>query len=342
MISVIISEIAKKLSEVESGYQNLSVRKNDLWRYKRADDNIFALASTLYILQKYSVVFSEDDLRIFEKIQTHIKAIYPNYQNKDGRLTYNFYRTKPSGHFPNGILMRRLDHFRLPDDIDDTALIYLTSDYTKEQTVWLKNHLLGFTDQFGDSEKNRIYGTWFGKNMPKEQDVCALLNLMCLFFKHNLELNHTDRNTLEYLGSSVDQITTNPFKIARHYGHPALIIYHYARFMGEYSHKTLDAKKSQLIEISKELLLKEKNKLFRILLETSLLQFGEKRESMELDLIVDKQFYSFIGAPLAPFQNPALRFISQNRWLQIFWKSEIHELALVLEYDCLSKKQSII
>lgn len=342
MISGIISEIAKKMSEVKATNSAFSVRKNDLWGYKRADDNIFALASTLFILQQYVSYLNDKDKEVFEKVQTQIQSYFPKYQNKDGRLTYNFYQTQPSGHFPNGRFMRRFDHFRLPDDIDDTALIYLTSNNTKEQTIWLKNHLSEFTDYYKGSSNERIYSTWLGKNMPKEQDVCALLNLMYLFFKHNVDLDQTDKNTLEFIGHAADEIQNNPFKIARHYGHPALIIYHYARLMADYSYPKIDEKKDLLIRFAKELLIKEKTKLFRILLEISLLKLGEKREKTDIDFGTEKPFYSFIGAPFAPFQSPSLRFIAKNKWSQIFWKSEIHELALRLEYACLIQKQNIV
>lgn len=342
MISGIISEIAKKLSQNEGTNPTFSIRKNDLWAYRRADDNIFALASTLFILQQYTSFLSVNQKKIFEDIQAQILSFYPKYQNKDGRLTYNFYQTQPTGHFPNGRFMRRFDHFRLPDDIDDTALIYLSANYSKEQTIWLKNHLAEFTDQYQGSKNDKIYSTWFGKNMPKEQDVCALLNLMYLFFKHHIDLDQTDKNTLEFISHSADEIQNNPFKISRHYGHPALIIYHYARFMGDYSFQILDQKKGLLIRLAKELLTKEKTKLFRILLEISLLKLGEKREKNDLDFGIENPFYSFIGAPFAPFQNPAFRIIAKNKWSQIFWKSEIHELALRLEYACIIQKQNIV
>jgi hypothetical protein len=342
MITVIISEIAKKMSEVEASNSAFSVRKNDHWGYKRADDNIFALASTLFILQQNARHLEKEQKLIFEKIESQIQAEFTKYQNKDGRLTYNFYKTKPSGHFPNGRFMRRFDHFRLPDDIDDTALIYLSANYSKEQTIWLKNHLAEFTDQYQGSKYDKIYCTWFGKNMPKEQDVCALLNLMYLFFKHNIDLDQTDKNTLEFIGNSVVEIQNNPFKISRHYGHPALIIYHYARFLENNSYPVLDQKKSLLIRFAKELLIQEKTKLFRILLEISLIKLGEKREKNDLDFGIEKPFYSFIGAPFAPFQNPVFRFIAKNKWSQIFWKSEIHELALRLEYACIFQKQHIV
>ena len=131
MISGIISEIAKKLTEADAGKSTISVRKNDFWAYKRADDNVFGLASTLFLLKQNTRFFNKEQTLVFKEIEKNILSKFHLYQNKDGRETYNFYRTKPSRHFPNGIFMSRFDHFRLPDDIDDTALVYLSAANTK-------------------------------------------------------------------------------------------------------------------------------------------------------------------------------------------------------------------
>lgn len=112
--------------------------KNDFWAYKRADDNVFALASTLFLLKQNTRFFNKEQTLVFKEIEKNILSKFHLYQNKDGRETYNFYRTKPSRHFPNGIFMSRFDHFRLSDDIDDSALVYLSSEYSKDQTIWLK------------------------------------------------------------------------------------------------------------------------------------------------------------------------------------------------------------
>ncbi|MCP9768835.1 hypothetical protein EGI22_12990 [Lacihabitans sp. LS3-19] len=336
MISGIISEIAKKLIEADAGKSTISVRKNDLWAYKRADDNVFALASTLFLLKQNSFFFTKEQMLVFKEIEKNILSKFHLYQNKDGLETFNFYRTKPSKHFPNGIFMGRFDHFRLPDDIDDTALVYLSAENTKEQTLWLKKQCKTHEDKLNGVE---IYNTWFGKNMPKEQDVCALLNLLYLFFNHDLPLESIDKNTLEYLAKSVDLILTQPFRISRHYANSTLIIYHYARFMSDFSHPLLNSKKSQLICLALDLIKKEKVFMNKILLETSLKKFGEKREKMNIETNKNQDFYSFIGAPFAPFDNPAARILADKKWAQIFWKSEIHELALLLEYLILFEKK---
>ena len=331
MISGIISEIAKILSQSELSNSTLSVRKNDFWGYERQDDNVFAKASTLFILQQYATHFKEKEKAIFEKIEEIILAKYPLYENKDGRKTYNFYRTKPTAHFPNGKFMGRMDHFRLPDDIDDTALVYLTSKFSKEDIIWLKNHCYDHADE---RNGEKIYNTWFGKNMPKEQDVCAMLNLLYLFHLHNLATEEIDKISRQFIAKSIDLIEKNPFQVARHYGNSALIVYHLGRFMERFQTEELDFLKPKLIDLSKKLVLSEKVFLNKLLLETVLLKFGEKREKLLIPGNFDNNFYSFIGAPFAPF--PKARWISAKPWTQIFWKSNIHELALVLEYEILN------
>ena len=88
------------------------------------------------------------------------------------------------------------------------------------------------------------------------------------------------------------------------------------------------------------LLKKEKIYMNKILLETSLIKFGEKREKINIETIKNQDFYSFIGAPFAPINNPAARILASKKWAQIFWKSEIHELALLLEYLLLQKENN--
>ena len=158
-----------------------SYRQNKYLFYKRPDTNIFYTATIVFILHQVRHKVSEKSQAIIDKIAEKAIKNYPNFQNKDGLKTYNFWQTKPSNHFPNGLIFRHLDHFRIPDDIDDTALIYLTLPHTKEDVVWLKEKLKLHTlpptpkGEFYLSSPSgaggAVYSTWFGKNMPLEFDA---------------------------------------------------------------------------------------------------------------------------------------------------------------------------
>ena len=329
-IDQIISEIDIEADLGLNNGGNWSVRYNPFWRYYRADNNIFAPASTLFILNQLKTHLTKNQQSKIEKIAEKITSVYPKYQNKDGRITYNFYPTKPSKHFANGYLMHWFDHFRLPDDIDDSALIFLTQHNEKHDIFELKNLLKNHLVQ---TQSGKVYDTWFGKNMPPEQDVCALCNLMYLIFSKKIPLDSEDINTLNFLNESISSIKTQPFKIARHYGHPALIVYHYTRLMAEFEIEILEKKKNELVTISKELLSVEKDPFCRQILEITLMKWGE--------IIIEEPFetkkskgYSFIGAPLAPYAIfESLTF--KNPFL-IFYKSKIHQLAFKLEHTLLS------
>lgn len=326
MLDRILTEILQDLTVTEN---NWAERSNSFWRYKRQENNIFSLASTLFILLELREKTSESQKKIVYVISESIKPLFSLYKNKDGRETYNFYGTCPSQHFPNGYLMQYFDHFRLPDDIDDTALITYSLSPPKADIIKLKTLTETFAQNFKDG--SIVYNTWYGKSMPKEQDVCAILNLLYLFHSYELPLTKVDEDSLQFLKKSISLIPTNPFKIARHYANPSLIVYHYARFMSKFS-SVLDTEKEQIKRLVYSLLDKEKVFMNRLILETSLIKLGEKREPLNLSTLTTTGFYTFIGAPLAPFSNLFFKYLSKLPWTQMFWSSEIHNKALIAEY----------
>jgi hypothetical protein len=335
MLNRFTSEI---LEELRKTPKNWALRYNTLWFYKRRENNVFSLASALLILQEIRPKADEDTQKNIDEIAALITPIFKLYKNKDGRETYNFYQTRPSRHFPNGYLMQHLDHFRLPDDIDDTALITFSLNAAVSEVEKLKALTESFAETFPDGRK--IYNTWYGKNMPKEQDVCTILNLFYLIYHHHLPLNKTDMDSFIFLIEKIDLITSRPFEIARHYANPALILYHYARFMGRFS-SPLDNSKSRIIEVIYSVLKTEPVFMNRLILETSLLKLREKRPPLDMEDLTFKNFYTFIGAPLAPFSGKIVRKLSRLKATQMFWDSEIHNKALVAEYLVYAQKQSV-
>ncbi len=326
-----ISEILEELRKVPERW---AFRYNTLWSYKRGENNVFSLASALFILKEINKKVSTETQKHINEISNLISANFELYKNKDGRETYNFYQTRPSRHFPNGYFMQYLDHFRLPDDIDDTALITLSLDPPLSDIKRLKALTESFAQTFSDGKT--IYNTWYGKNMPKEQDVCTILNFFYLIYHYELPTTKTDEDSFRFLTEKIDLITSRPFEIARHYANPALILYHYARFMGRFS-SPLDSSKSKIIGIIYNVLEAEPVFMNRLILETSLLKLGEKRPPLPMEDLTFKDFYTFIGAPLAPFPGKIVRKLSGLNATQMFWDSEIHNKALVAEYIVWSK-----
>jgi hypothetical protein len=339
MISRIISQTDDLLNNLAKGLSASSIRFNNRWAYQRNDDNLFALASAALLLSQSSPRLNlEQQERLLSQI-LKLNTFFEAYKNKDDRETYNFYKTKPSRHFPNGCLMHRFDHFRLADDIDDTALVFLSTNKPKQEVSQLKqlaeSHAVTVSLNY---HPKRVFSTWFGKNMPADIDVCALLNLLTLFQKHHELSGEIVDNTILFLKQEVvsNRIFNQPFWAARHYANVPLILYHYARFMENDNLGYFNELKEFLIEKAKEQILKESVFLNIVLLETSLIKWGIERSKIAIPLDWQTGFYSFIGAPLGPFEAKFnLSFFSKiaaSSLTHIYWKSDLHENAILLEY----------
>lgn len=310
-----------------------SFRENKQLGYCRSDDNIFGTASTVFVLNQLLNYLSTDQQELVHKITKQARSAYRFYQNKDGLATYNFWKT--NGHFPNGLFFRHFKHFKLPDDIDDTALIYLTSaDVSEETMLWLKEKLTQHTGTMQPAP----YSTWFGKTMPIEHDVCALCNLMYWIFENNLPLNAHDEATLLLLKNTIlsGNFLKNPFRVARHYATVPLIVYHYTRLLDKFKIPQLDGCAFELERVIYDLLETERNAMNRVLLETSLLKLKKEKIDVKFSpTIVSKkdftEFYSFIGALLAPYSGRFLGRFAAKKNTQINWKCEAHQAALLLE-----------
>jgi len=346
VIPQVISKIVSMQTGPASGQGEglfLSARENKNWFYKRADDSVFGTASVVFLLNEIRELLPVNQQDIISSVAEKAKQVYVRYRNKDGLETYNFWKTKPSGHFPYGYIFRHMDHFRLPDDIDDTALIYMNLGHSEEQNLWLKEKLEKHTGP------DRIYSTWFGKNMPHEQDICALCHLMYWIFRNGIPLNQTDENTLQWMKNRIvsNEIITHPFKTARHYATPPLIIYHLARLMFKFHIPVLAETRTHLIAAAKELFEKEKLLMNKVLISTALWKFGvrDKKYDISYEYLFDAEwnlkgqskFYSFIGALLGPYDHLLLKSMAGSPLTRINWKCEAHELALCLENMVLTK-----
>jgi hypothetical protein len=341
-----------------------SFRQNKYLLYKRPDTNIFYTASIVFVINQLKPYLSSESQLIVDQIRGKAIQNYPTFQNKDGLKTYNFWQTPKDGsvsnHFPNGYIFNHSEHFRLPDDIDDTSLIYLTSQASKEEVVWLKEKLKLHANLSEGPERKRqvkntfkhykdfkVYSTWFGKNMAIEFDACALCNLMYLFEQHQLPRNEFDIDTYEYLKGIISrkEYVSHPFRVSHNYATAPLVVYHLARLLGEFTIEPLESVRKDLIEKAFLLLQIERVAMNRILLETSILKlskkndFGYKQEISDLlkdmntanTLVPDPDFCYFLGPLLSSYENPILQFFAPMKITQMEWKCEAHEWVLVLE-----------
>ncbi len=321
-----------------------SSRSNPTIGYRRTDTNGFFTAITVFTLGQLRPAVSGRARQRIDQIAERAAGAYPLFRNKDGLATYNFWPTRPSQHFPNGYLFRRFDHFRLPDAIDDSAMVYLTTQPTPDDLRWLRAKLpqhangAGRTvrSTYADYRNLRAYSTWFGKNMPIDFDACALSNLLYCIYHYKMPRDCHDADSLTYLRSVVEtgRYLVEPFRCAPHYARTSLISYHLARLMAACDPVELAPIRPRLIADTQRLLAHATNRLEQIILSTALLRLGETPPAVNLDNIERdfNTFHFFIAGLLTAYEQPWLRRWADRLITQMRWQCGAHNWALVAEY----------
>lgn len=325
-----------------------SYRSNTFWHYKRPDTNVFFTAITVFTLQQLRAFLPPSTQHLLDAIVEKATSNYPAFQNKDGLGTYNFFQTKPSQHFPNGNILHRLKHFQIPDDIDDTSMIYLSAPHTREDALWLQQKLSLHANGSKKTIKNtfpayrslKAYSTWFGKNMYIEFDACALSNILYCLLHFDLTLDEHGEDSLTYIQQCVlsNQYLDQPFRVAHQYARSPIIIYHLARLMTTFELPLLEQCKSKMI--SDIHLLLSKNNLGimdTLLLETSLFRFQVGYDSkLTAEQVVASEeirnYPFFIAGFLTAYENPVLYRLASSPLFHIQWSSEAHSWALIAEW----------
>jgi hypothetical protein len=337
-----------------------SYRENRFCRYRRPDTNVFFTAITVFTLQKIKPFLPTTQQATIEQISQRAIACYPNFQNKDGLKTYNFFKTKPSQHFPHGYFLHRFEHFRIPDDIDDTAFIYMTLPHSQQDALWLQNKLKKHANlsqrqiqnTYPSYQKLKAYSTWFGKNMYIEFDICVLSNLLYCLLSFDLQLDEHGLDSLAYITQVVKQKQhlSAPFRVAHQYPRTIPIIYHLARLIDFCREKNLLEQYPSLEECSR-LLIDDCYTLFqdntmpimdKIVLSTALIRLGGNKKALptiDVARLTEKDFddfYFFIAGLLTAFENPLTYRLARNPISHIRWTCDAYNWALVLEYLVLS------
>ena len=332
-----------------------SYRSNKYWRYRRPDTNIFFTAITIFTLNNIKEFLSSESQVLVEQVTKKAVSNYQFFKNKDGLNTYNFFRTNPSQHFPHGNILHRFNYFKIPDDIDDTAMIYMTLPHTKEEAKWLQNKLVNHSNGFKNQIKNtfseyrnlKAYSTWFGKDMYIEFDACALSNIIYCQLSYGLELDEYGQDSVTYIQQTIlsNQYIEKPFRVAHQYARTPLIIYHVMRLMNKFYIPALEICRDKLEhDIFYFLGKKNLNFMDKVLLEISLKsKININKNVVEIlnlnDVNTDSPF--FIAGLLTAYENPVLYKLSSSKFFHINWTCEAHSLALLAEWRVATSKKTI-
>ncbi len=349
LIDNILDRLAKLQTPAHQKYWHEGTfpnyRSNKIWRYKRNDNSIFHTASIVFILQKCRPFLSHSQQYIIDSISKKAKDSFKLYRNKEGAATFNFYPTKPSRHFANGMILHRLKHFQLPDDADDTALIYLCDASLDIQYLQnkLRQHHAGNKANIPKQWQTRqAYSTWFGKNMPIEFDVVVLSNILLALNYRLTDENILSNDSFEIIKDTIVQGTylKHGFGVSPNYAQPIIIAYHLARLLANM--QSVDYLKVKMLEQLQQLA--PVHRLEALLIEITRYNLGERPGELTFTVqeIQELRFSYFIAGLLSAYPNFLARSFRENPFFHIKWQCPAHNLALALEYLVKNKNASLM
>lgn len=328
-----------------------SQRYHPFLPYEREDDNLFFSATIAFTLQQYHHKMTDDERKIAESIRNGVREQLPLFQNKDGKPTYNFWQTKPSRHFPNGTFMGRFEHFRIPDDADDTALAHVLLESGKEEAT----EMLALFEKHANTTRKSIQNTWaefkelkaigtfFGEKMRIEFDVVVMCNALLFLLQHFDEDEPIIDDSLKYIEGVIerDRHRTAPFQAAPNYSSIELIIYHVARLLDSHPTCRLSDFKVKLAADASESYEIAKSPLSKLVLENSMLMLGanhsvQSKESLSpVDLLSDKKGYFFHAGMMSAFESSAAQALATWPLFHLRYRCKALNLALLIENQVL-------
>lgn len=321
-----------------------SYRFNPYLCYKRDDTNVSLTSMVIFILQEFRDKLSDRSKALADEMVTQTQAAYPLFRHRKGLDTYNFFLTNSPSHLPHSYILKHLEIFKLADDIDDTAMVYLTSPEDKIKNHWLKQKVLQHANTvkglnfstLPQYRNKKIYSSWFGERMAIDFDICALANFMIWVVKSGLPLNEFDRDTIAFFDSAIrrGEYRTQPFWLAPYYYKTVNIAYHVGRFISIANLFELEECKATLIKDIYEMLKTKPPIMEQVMLATTLIRLGEPAPKIGFfksidEIPVDK--FDFFVAPFLLFKKSTVAF-SHWKISHIFWKCPAHTYSLVLEY----------
>ncbi len=315
----------------------------------KPDNNIFftgLIAFTLKYLQPY---MSPRQQVQSDSIIQRAQAAYPHFRNTSGLPTYNFWRTHPPLVFPNsGFLNLFNKSQQLPDDLDDTAILWLSQN-PSDSIIHLVKRLMA---EHANGSLNLIrntrpayrdlpaYSTWFGVKMPIDFDFCVLCNVLYFVHYFNLPFNRQDSASVKLLHKMITDSSylTRPAFISPHYGRTPILLYHISRLLAATSLPALDSLKPQLLQTARMQYRQSDNWLDSILLSTTIIRLGGDPLPVSLpgahDLNAgDNTFFVASFSSILPrFWKKLLLF---SQWIKYYFICPAYRQTLYLENQLL-------
>jgi hypothetical protein len=326
--------------------QRLHLKRKD---YRKEDNAIFFTGLIVWTLRSQKGNLSLPNQLVVDSVCARAIRNYPRYKNKDGGCTYNFWQTNPSQHFPNDPYFSKKKKYILPDDLDDTAILYLSENHGDSLNHCLKHEMASHANRSKKTIQNTYrkykhliaYSTWFGKKMPIDFDVCVQANALRFVLDKRLEWDEHDIETIHLLRDIVlaNEHLDDPAYVSPHYQNSSVILYHLARLVAAYpkKHGLAEMKEKLVHDIQVQFLLVQ-DPMEKLLLHSSLLRFGIRPEiSVSVQQKDFSSFYFFVANMTSTLPNPFKGWWASSKRTNFYYQSEAYYWCLMWENELLKR-----
>ena len=315
------------------------------------DPNVFFTGLIVLTLKKYQKHCTPYQQGIINQIATDAMAQVGLFKNKQGRDTYNFWRTDTPQIFPNAGWLNKFDKSQsLPDDFDDTVILLWAQEVSRERASAIHDTMQLFANTKGKTVQNTLtafetlpaYSTWFGKKMPIDFDMAVLCNVLSFVNAYDLPWTVSDSASLQLITTAIQNnwhMRKANF-IAPHYAKPAVILYHIARLLNtgkQQNMEALMALKPSLLKSTDSLLAISKDPLETVLLQSARLQFGgiagdvQALQPFDAAAIEQSTYPFFIANMASMLPSPLKRPLSKLAFAKFEYRCPAYNLALLWE-----------
>ena len=315
------------------------------------DPNVFFTGLIVLTLKKYQKLCTPYQQSIINQIATDALESIGLFKNKQGRDTYNFWRTDTPQIFPNAGWLNKFDKSQsLPDDFDDTVILLWAQEVNRERAAAIHDTMQLFANTKGKTVKNTLkafetlpaYSTWFGKKMPIDFDMAVLCNVLSFVNAYDLPWTVSDSASLQLITTAIQNnwhMRKANF-IAPHYAKPAVLLYHIARLLNTGKQQNLEALmalKPSLLHSADSLLAISKDPLETVLLQSARLQFGgitgdvQASQTFEAAAIEQSTYPFFIANMASMLPNPVKQPLSKLAFAKFEYLCPAYNLALLWE-----------
>lgn len=313
------------------------------------DNTIFFTASIVQTLSELRPLMDLESRVLADSMMSRAKLNYIKYRSREGEPTFNFWQTiEPDLPFPNGSKLISNSKMRLPDDLDTSVILAMSSGDDKLKAK-LRAKMTAYATRENRSESelatldkyesSEAYEVWFAKKMPQTFDICVISNALLFVFAEGDQLNKVDLASIQLLKRMIkaDDHFNQVDDISHHTTSTAVILYHVARLL-DADHQGLlkDIEPKVVSDLIKELKVCD-TEMEKMLILSSLSRlrgtsYGNVNYSKINNEMDDFAFFSvkpLLGRPELDFLDGLIPTIS--------WTCEAYNRTLYLEYLHLSR-----